>query len=286
MNKRSLVNISTTLIIVLILIFTGPASAVKIKMSTPSGQYYDDQTVDFTVEIQFKTNDLIPIQNINITGLPKGDLSFRPDGTIISGDTGYDVTRISSAFYGYGYGYGYDQNPGLGYGYGYNFDSGYNFGYEYGYGYGYGYGYENGNLASELIYEIKIGDLESDTYSGTAEISVETGNSDKPSFSASQSYSFDIISREKESEREREKSSSSNRNKLIRLGLLPDEKNESIESNKKFEPDFSVSSQAGSEGMEQTEESIEDKAIPGFEVIIGILGILIAIYVRRKKPGF
>ncbi|HUV83776.1 MAG TPA: PGF-pre-PGF domain-containing protein [archaeon] len=180
-NTKKIINISLTLFVILLVIFSGPASAVKVTMTAPTGRHYSDQTVTFTVDIDFQTGDRIPIDNISITDLPKGDLSFQPDGTKISGDAGYTVTKIASADYGYGYGYGYD----FGYGYGYDF------------GYGYGYGYDPIN--HKFRYEIKISGLTLGTHSGTANIKVNTGDTNKPSFSSSQSYSFEIISRPRSS---------------------------------------------------------------------------------------
>ncbi|HUW68300.1 MAG TPA: PGF-pre-PGF domain-containing protein [Candidatus Nanoarchaeia archaeon] len=179
LKTKKIINISLTLFVILLVIFSGPASAVKVTMTAPTGQHYSDQTVTFTVDIDFQTGDRIPIDNISITDLPKGDLSFRPDGTKISGDAGYTVTKIASADYGYGYGYGYDQNTVPGYG--------------YDFGYGYGYGYDPIN--HKFRYEIKISGLTLGTHSGTANTKVNTGDTNKPSFSSSQSYSFEIISR-------------------------------------------------------------------------------------------
>jgi PGF-pre-PGF domain-containing protein len=176
---RNLVSVSITLLIVLMLVFSGPASAVKIEMSAPSGDYYTGDTVTFTVDVIFQTNDLIPIESINVTALPKGDLTFSPDGTIINGSADYTVTRKTyTADYREGYGYGYD----FGYGYGYDF------------GYGYGYGYDPSVTGpSKLTYEIKISGLSVDVYKDTASIKVMTGDSNKPAFSANQNYEFNII---------------------------------------------------------------------------------------------
>ncbi|MBE0524390.1 MAG: hypothetical protein IBX40_08695 [Methanosarcinales archaeon] len=180
-KKQKILNISLTLLVILLVIFSGPASAVKVTMTPPTGQYYSYQTVTFTVDIDFLTDDRIPIDNISITGLPKGDLSFQPDGTIISGDAGYTVTKIASADYGYGYRYGYDFS--------------YGYGYDFGYGYGYGYDFGYSPINHKLTYEIKIIGLSLGTHPGTANIKVNTGDTSKPSFSSSQSYSFKIISK-------------------------------------------------------------------------------------------
>jgi hypothetical protein len=275
MNTKNIIHVSITLVIVLMLIFTGPASAVKIEISTPSGQYYGDEPVTFKVDILFKTNDLIPIDTINVTGLPKGDLSFQPDGTIISGDAGYNVTITSSAFYGYGYGYGYDQNPGYGYGYGYDFGYGYGYGYGYEYGYDYDYGYERGSWKSKLSYEIEVNGLTTGMYSDTVNIYVVTGNAKKPSFTSSEGYSFEIIPRPTDTT---ETKRHPNRLPSITTPATAGGSGELPEIDSEFETRLfdegeTEDIESGSSGEEKT---------PGFEIALGVLGILIAIYARRN----
>lgn len=177
-KKKGIISVSLTLFIILMLVFSGPASAVRIQMESPSGNYYSGKTVTFTVDVEFQTDDLIPISTINVTNLPKGDLSFSADGTQLSGSDDYDVTLTeNTAAYRQGYGYGYD----YGYGYGYHF------------GYGYGYGYDSSaGVPSKLTYEIKISNLPVSTYDQKARIEVITGL-DQHIFSATQDYKFNVI---------------------------------------------------------------------------------------------
>lgn len=177
-KKKGIISVSLTLFIILMLVFSGPASAVRIQMESPSGNYYSGKTVTFTVDVEFQTDDLIPISTINVTNLPKGDLSFSADGTQLSGSDDYDVTLTeNTATYRQGYGYGYD----YGYGYGYHF------------GYGYGYGYDSSaGVPSKLTYEIKISNLPVSTYDQKARIEVITGL-DQHIFSATQDYKFNVI---------------------------------------------------------------------------------------------
>jgi PGF-pre-PGF domain-containing protein len=177
-KKKGIISVSLTLFIILMLVFSGPASAVRIQMESPSGNYYSGKTVTFTVDVEFQTDDLIPISTINVSNLPKGDLSFSADGTQLSGSDDYDVTLTeNTAAYRQGYGYGYD----YGYGYGYNF------------GYGYGYGYDSSaGVPSKLTYEIKISNLPINTYNREATIEVIT-ESNQHVFSATQDYKFNVI---------------------------------------------------------------------------------------------
>jgi len=183
--RRDFVSISITLLIVLMLIISGPASAVHIKMKPPS-DHAVGEAVTFTIDIRLLGSDFINIQNINVTNLPLGNISFYPDGTMISGDSGYTITRIGSTYYGYGYGYGYDENPGYGYGY--------DFGYGYGYGYGYEYGHSVDGPRSSLKYYINISGLPVGTYT-SKDVQIDVfvaGNPDKPAFSVVENYNFRI----------------------------------------------------------------------------------------------
>ena len=192
-KKKGIISVSLTLFIISMLVFSGPASAVWIQMESPSGNTYSGETVTFKVHVVFQTYDLIPISTINVTNLPKGDLSFSADGTQLSGSDDYDVTLTENTatyqqgygYYGYGYdyyGYGYDY-----YGYGYDY---YGYGYDY---YGYGYGYDSTiNGPSKLTYEIKINNLPVGAYDQKALIEVIT-DLNQHIFSETKDYKFNVI---------------------------------------------------------------------------------------------
>ncbi|KAF5421805.1 MAG: hypothetical protein C5S45_03190 [Candidatus Methanocomedens sp.] len=186
-KKKGIISVSLTLFIILMLVFSGPASAVRIQMESPSGNIYLGETVTFKVHVEFQTHDLIPISTINITNLPKGDLSFSADGTKLSGSDDYNVTLTNNAaaYQGgyYGYGYDYDNNSW------HNFRLGYGYGYDYGYGYGYD---STVSAPSKLTYEIKIQNLKDKTYSKKAHIEVIT-KFDQHVFSETQDYKFKVI---------------------------------------------------------------------------------------------
>ncbi len=129
----------TVFVVILMLIFAGPSSAVKVEVSGLGGTHYAGVPVTFYVNVSLLEDDTIPIDNVTITGLPAGKLVFDPSGNVISDENGrYTVCRLSesTADYGYGYGYGYDEATG------------------YGYNFGYGYGYGIADEASYLRYKI------------------------------------------------------------------------------------------------------------------------------------
>lgn len=143
-GKSELVSVLIVAIIVAMLVFSGPASAVHVDMSGPASAVIGE-TVDFSVNVTIEADERIPIDNVTVTGLPFGPLDFSASGTKISGDGRYSVSLIeSTAPYGYGYGYGYSET----YGYGYTF-----YGGRYGYGYGYGY---TGAPGTHLKYKITV----------------------------------------------------------------------------------------------------------------------------------
>lgn len=187
-NKKSrIISISVTLLVVLMLILSGPASAVKVEMKTPIDYTVGGKAI-FEINLKLTGADSINVKSINVTHLPLGNISFYPNGTILPGcPQGYTVTRIESAPYFYGYGYGYDENPGIGYGYGYDFGKG------YGYGYGYGYGHDDDGPVSNMKYRIEVSGLSVGTYSNIAKIDVNVeGNPNKLTFSAEIPYTFNV----------------------------------------------------------------------------------------------
>jgi len=182
MDKKKLhtryTSVAITIAIVIMLILSGPVSAVTLSINELDGtSHTKGDSVTFKVTATIEDPDrYVPIDNfsLEITGDTNKEVIFSTDGTVLSGDSGITVSRITgptSSEYGYGYGYGYDSNLG----YGYNF----------GYGYGYGYGYGAGGGEVEYEYEITIDTSILNTGTHAATLSLNTGNSAKPSFSSS-----------------------------------------------------------------------------------------------------
>src|SRR3972149_6457699 len=179
-EKTYFVSTLITLIIVLMLVFSGPVSAIQVALNT---QDLDNRKVGetgvFYVNVTIGANERIPVANISVEGLP--DIPGSPDGKLIFNasdfnNTGesvvmgsYTITLIDRYGWveGYGYGSGYIDNygyaPYYGYGYGYSFygygygyGNGHGYGYGNGYGYGYGYGESDAGTYTQLKYKISV----------------------------------------------------------------------------------------------------------------------------------
>ncbi|MDD4750156.1 MAG: hypothetical protein PHD26_09630, partial [Methanosarcinaceae archaeon] len=151
---RRFASAGITLAIVLMLVLSGPAGAVKLHIDLDKTEVEQGKPLEFTVTSKIEARDsYVPIENYSVK-INGGDTNnvheiiFSPDGEIISNNNG-GIIKISKVIskpseneYGYGYGYGYN----FGYGYGYNF----------GYGYGYGYGYGHGGKDINYSYNISI----------------------------------------------------------------------------------------------------------------------------------
>ncbi|MCD4840444.1 MAG: PGF-pre-PGF domain-containing protein [Methanosarcinales archaeon] len=175
-------SIGITIAIVVMLVLSGPVSAVTLGITGLDGASpTKGDSITFTVSTKINDPDTyVRIENfsLKITGATSREVIFSTDGTVISGDgiTINPITIPSSNQYGYGYGYA----------------SGYNFGYGYGYGYGYGAG------GAEIEYKYQVTLDTSILNSGThqAKLYLNTGYSSKPSFeSAAASFTVKTASK-------------------------------------------------------------------------------------------
>lgn len=192
-KKSFVVSTLITLIIVAMLIFSGPASAVIVSISGLQGATIiqgNSKTFNITVTLE-NPDSYIPISNvsINITGGTSINATFDP----VSGNRTMGDARISMAtpiispsdyYGGPGNRFGYDNYSGYGYGYGYNFD--------YGYGYGYNSGAGGGDVTFTYQVTLTTTSMATGSYSAIAHLNVN-GNTSKPYF-ASSSASFTVTS--------------------------------------------------------------------------------------------
>ena len=140
-KRKGIASAIITTIIIALIIFSGPASAVTVNVVTDKDTYgAGDTTAVFTVSVTIEGQELVPVQHLtlNITGPDTGNIvetvQFNPTGVVVGSNDNVTIVRLSSdETYGYKYGYGY------GYGYDGATPTPYYFGNEYGYGYGYGY---------------------------------------------------------------------------------------------------------------------------------------------------
>jgi PGF-pre-PGF domain-containing protein len=193
---RRYASIGITIAVVIMMVLSGPVSAVTIGITGLDGTTTTKgESITFNVTATIENTDkYVPIDNfsLDITGATDKEVVFSTDGDVLSGDSGITVVAVtvpSSTEYGYGAGNGYDS--GLGYGY----DSGLGYGYDFGYGYGYGYAHGAGGEDVEYKYTITLDTSILNTGAHDAVLSLNTGNSAKPSFESS-SASFVIKSPE------------------------------------------------------------------------------------------
>jgi PGF-CTERM protein len=184
-RKSSLV--LTVFVVILMLIFSGPSSAVMVNLAMDGMQNKQvGQTGLFYFNVTIGGNERIPITDFTIDGLPQiagsdgspsGTLLFNlSDGTLatVGGyfkKGNYNITLVEKHGWTGGtdnitgnasnYGYSY-QYPYLGYGYGYTFS---------GYGYGYGLSSPSPDQYTKLSYKITV-----DTTGATAGTYSVTGN--------------------------------------------------------------------------------------------------------------
>ena len=183
--NRKYTSVGITLGIVLMLIISGPASAVTVGIIGLSGSHVQGTDVSFTVNITIDEPDkYVPISNLSldISGSVNSEHFFTLDGTLIVPNNSITITPISPPTndYGFGYGYGYDA------GYGYEF-----FGGSKGYGYGYNDG--AGGIGSSITYSYAVKFIDFPIGSYTVIANLNTGQSVHHAFSSS-SASFDIVS--------------------------------------------------------------------------------------------
>ena len=151
MNKaghKSLSVIFTSLIIIS-LVFMGPASAINLIISEPNDARQGED-VEFTVTVDLNSPDMyLPIAYTTLIFTDSEETTFEckvyNDGTTDCDNI--DVTATFDLTYGegpqFGYGYGYDQRYGYGYDYTY-----------FGYGYGYGYAGEDGQITYDVTLHL------------------------------------------------------------------------------------------------------------------------------------
>jgi len=185
MKKESLIKIgvsSITVIVLFILVFSSPAQAFLIGLTTTDSIVSKGNIINFIASLKIDSDEFVNVDYVNLkinNSNSTADCKFLLNGTIVNGCSGITITPFtSSAEYGYGYGYIYGYETGYGYdnsNYSYVDDS--NYGYEAGYGYnpsyGYGYGWNNGILKYNIT-------LDTTNYAvGTYQTFLEVKTSDK-----------------------------------------------------------------------------------------------------------
>ena len=194
-NRRThAASVVITLGVILMLVFSGPSSAVMVELTMDSMDGIEvGQEGFFYFNVTIGGNERIPIADFSIEGLPSiegspdGELTFALSdvGTAVGGATtigNYQIELVEVQGWtggsdgGNAYESNYGYAPYAGYGYGYTFD-----------GYGYGYGYESASedQYTTLAYKITVDTTGADAVTYDVAGKVNTGASDKPYFAAS-----------------------------------------------------------------------------------------------------
>lgn len=168
-NRTKSITVSTllTLAIIGMLVLSGPAMAVTVKIIGLSGAIQQGKSKTFFVDIKVKKPDqYVPVDNftLNITGPTTAEWTFDVAGTILSGPPEATITpeSIPESSFGYGAGVGVDS------------------GTNYVLGYGYGYGTGQGTITFRYQVTLNTAILSQGNYNAVARLN--TGRAAKPSF--------------------------------------------------------------------------------------------------------
>jgi hypothetical protein len=270
---RKYTSIAITVGIVLMLILSGPVSAVSVTISGLSGsQSYGTQT--FNVDITIDGDDkFVPITNLSldITGARTQTCVFSLDGTPISGDDGVTITQISAPSWsgGVGVGYGYDSRS----------DCGYNF--PHGYGYASNYGAGGGSIT--YTYQITFLYFPTGDYNVVANLN--TGAATHPAFSSS-AADFYIVS---------SGGGGSGSGTLPTTTDVPSTEDETVSDETVETPidtepvvtkptDDETTTPISTPVADGEEEEEETSWLPGFESIFAVAGLLaVAAFAKLQK---
>ena len=151
-HKNNIIGVFFTVLVIGLLILSGPAQAINVYLTTPNIDYFDDDIVPFTITVQINDGEFLPLSYTDLI-LDYGAnepliCKINNDNTINDCDflTVTSTIKDLQGSYGYGYGYGYGYSNGN-----------YGYGYDFGYGYGYGYSGENngyGTITYNLIVDV------------------------------------------------------------------------------------------------------------------------------------
>lgn len=170
MVDRRIISLSLTLVLITLLYFSGPGSAILVHITTDKADYgTSDTIVTFTLGVDVDIDERIPVENLtlNIIGPTNLTCVFNPAGTnLTSCPNILSITVINAQNYSSGARWGYDEGAGTNH----SFTTG--FGYAYTYGYAY-----TSSVGSELYYNItwNITAVTEGTYTATLIAAVSDG---------------------------------------------------------------------------------------------------------------
>jgi hypothetical protein len=109
-----------TAMVILIVLYSGPAEAYTLSLSTANTNVTVGEKVNLSASVKIDNSELLNISSLELklkSINPSVNISckFLPNGTVISGCAGMTITQVESTPFGYGYinnGYGYGFKPG------------------------------------------------------------------------------------------------------------------------------------------------------------------------------
>ena len=175
-GRKTAASIAITLVIVLMLIFSQPTTALFLNIQPSKTSYNTGETITLTAVIKIDEKELLPVQEVRLivekdgveyenVSLPVEAVSKTVAGSKLNFDVAVSWNNVS---YKYGYGYAY---------YG---------GQSYNFGYGYGYGYSGLGIAT-ISYTVKFSLTETGNYNAKLVVKADgkTFESSKASFKVS-----------------------------------------------------------------------------------------------------
>jgi hypothetical protein len=132
-------SILTSLLIITLLILSGPAKAFSLEINLTEDKIKLGQQTSFIVTLNIDSNERLPIEYLTLEIIGPKDITceFKPNGEKISGCENLSISPIS--YYNYTQGKLEGNDPNINYtynwGYGYGYEGTYGYGYEAGYGY-------------------------------------------------------------------------------------------------------------------------------------------------------
>jgi len=129
------VSIVIAILVVGLLIFAGPVSAVSLGLGVDQSSYKLAEVVTFNASVDINyVGERVPVRNVTLrlVGNTNKTCVFQPDGTVISGCGNLSISAANPSQWGYGatlWGYADTVNTTFGNGYGYGYAAGYELSY-------------------------------------------------------------------------------------------------------------------------------------------------------------
>jgi hypothetical protein len=124
---KRIISIILTLTLAFALIFSGPASAVNLKIVVPQDSVEEEGVISFSAKINLSENERIPLQNLTIVIINQNNpaenysCSFSVNSNFLSNCFNMTINNTINSEYEYGELIGYNESETQNFGYGYGF---------------------------------------------------------------------------------------------------------------------------------------------------------------------